>query len=195
MTDKKNKPIISIIAAIGPNRELGKDNKLLWHISADLKRFKRLTQNHAVIMGRKTFESLGRPLPNRLNIVISRNKELDSLKRLSESDVKVCGSIEEALNLAGEPQLSDPSIKSGQPMDFHEVFVIGGGQIYAQAIALADKLYLTLVKKTPEHPDGKFEADTFFPKYNHAFTRTTFVEDHDDNEYKYSFVIFEKWLQ
>lgn len=182
--------MISIIAAIGPNRELGKDNKLLWHIPADLKRFKKLTEGHAVIMGRKTFESLGKPLPDRLNVIITRKARYHVFrpphprasagaqaivsKQISSPSSIFCTSLEEAIKKI--PNLSD------------EVFIIGGGQIYAQALPMADKLYLTLVEKTPEHPDGKFAADTFFPEYEKLFTKKIFEEKHEEDGYKYSFI-------
>ncbi len=175
---------ISIIAAVGPNRELGKNNKLLWHISDDLKRFKKLTQGHAVIMGRKTFESLGEPLPERLNIIITHRRDFLSHQNFTVSGVvpseakKIAfDSLSEALNY----------LKSE-----NEIFVIGGGQIYTQALPLADKLYLTLVEKTPEHPDGKFEADTFFPEYEKIFTKKIFEEKQNKNGYKYTFIEYIK---
>jgi len=178
--------MISIIAAIGPNRELGKDNKLLWHISEDLKRFKKLTQGHAVIMGRKTFESLGRPLPNRINIVVTR--DVEKFKILNpkfqinpKSEIQnpiVCSSLAEAIK-----NVSCSMLHASCP----EVFIIGGGQIYHQGLPLADKLYLTLVEKTPEHPDGKFEADTFFPDYS-EFKKVILKEVHEESGYKYTFL-------
>jgi len=133
---------ISIIAAIGKNRELGKGNNLLWHIPEDLKRFKKLTQGHAVIMGRKTFESIGRPLPNRTNIIITRDSSFtaEGCKMYHSFDTVI-----EAIN-SGE-------INGG------EVFIIGGGQIFELALPYADKLYLTVV-------EGTFDADTFFPDYS-----------------------------
>jgi len=105
-----SKPTISIIVAIGPNREIGNGNNLLWHISEDFKRFKNLTSGHTVIMGRKTYESLPenfRPLPNRVNIVVTRNSQITNLERPSQdsnSKVLICYSVEEALRLAqGKP--------------------------------------------------------------------------------------------
>lgn len=169
---------ISIIAAIGPNRELGKDNRLLWHIPGDMKRFKQLTSGHAVIMGRKTFESIGKPLPNRLNIVITHNiisfqtRYPESVKRHSElvseskkrsrnkfgmTSLVVVSSLDEAIQFT----------KSLTPNYFllttNEVFIIGGGQIYEQAIKIADKLYLTIVESI--NKVEKIDADTFFPDY------------------------------
>lgn len=159
-----NKPLISIIAAIGENKELGKDNKLLWNIPEDLKRFKELTTNHPVIMGRKTFESIGKPLPNRTNIVITRDKNFQVKNCL------VVHSLEEAIELA--------KIK-----DNEEIFIIGGGQIYQQAINLADKLYLTIVK-------GNFGADTFFPDYS-RFKKIVSRKEGQSDKYKYTFL---EWL-
>jgi dihydrofolate reductase len=131
---------LSIICALAENRAIGKDNRLLWHIPEDLKRFKRITAGHAVIMGRRTFESIGRALPDRTNIVISREPDLQAEGCL------VVPSFEAALEKARE-------------IEPEEIFIIGGGQVYRQAIERADKLYLTLIP-------GEYEADTFFPEYN-----------------------------
>ncbi|MFW5888360.1 MAG: dihydrofolate reductase [Patescibacteria group bacterium] len=132
--------MISIIAIIGKNRELGKDNKLLWDMPEDMKRFKELTQGHAVIMGRKTYESIGKKLEGRNNIVITENKNYEA-----KGCTVVC-SIKKAIEYA-------------QEMDREEVFIIGGAQIYEQALPYADKLYLTVV-------DKEAEADTYFPEYS-----------------------------
>jgi dihydrofolate reductase len=126
---------VTIIAATAENNALGKDNRLIWHLPEDLKRFKRLTSGHAIIMGRKTFESLPKALPNRHNIVISRNKNYTA------PGASVCHNLEEAIALA-ENDI--------QP------FIIGGGQIYDQAIEIANKIELTRIHKN-------YEADTFFP--------------------------------
>jgi len=172
--------MISIIAAIGPKRELGKDNRLLWHIPGDLPRFKKLTQGHAVIMGRKTFESLGKPLPDRLNVIITHRRDF-----LSHENLTAPSAVPSKAKKITFDSLSDAFnyLKSE-----NEIFVIGGGQIYAQALPLADKLYLTLVGKTPKHPDGKFDADTFFPEYETLFTKKVFEEKYDKEGYKYSFI-------
>ena len=114
---------ITIIAAISENRVLGKNNKLIWHLPEDLKRFKHFTFGHSIIMGRKTFESLPKALPDRHNIVVTKNKEF------SAEGVTVCHSLVEAINASGDDL---------QP------FIIGGGQIYHQAIELADKIELTI---------------------------------------------------
>ena len=165
--------MISIIAAIGKNRELGKDNKLLWHISEDFKRFKDLTSGHIVIMGRKTYESLPekfRPLPNRTNIVVTRNSNFTTINQLI-----VVGSIEEAIESA-KSKIQNPN---------SEIFIIGGASIYEQGIKYADKLYLTLVEK--EYPD----ADAFFPDYS-QFKKIVSEEKHQDDIYTYRFVELDK---
>ncbi len=151
---------VSIIAAIGKNRELGKDNKLLWHIPADFKRFKALTSGHTVIMGRKTFESIGKPLSNRINIVVTRNRSWTPL------GCTVYHSVEEAIE----------NSELGK-----KIFIIGGASIYKQGIKYADKLYLTLVDK--QYP----EADAFFPDYP-EFKKKVFEESHRDKNYSFKFI-------
>lgn len=156
---------ISIIAALGKNREIGKEGKLLWNIPEDLKRFKQLTMGHAIIMGRKTFESIGKPLPERTNIVLSR-------RNLDIPEVLKASSIEETLAKARE-------------IDREEIFIIGGAEIYAQTLPLADRLYLTLIE------DQK-EADAFFPVYEHLFTKKISEESRKWNGLKYAWVTLEK---
>lgn len=166
--------MISLVAAIGKNRELGKDNKLLWHISEDLKHFKEITSGHVVVMGRKTYESIGRLLPNRTNIVVTSDKQqvISKYEKVPEKLV-VVGSLDEAIEVG--MQYSVSSIKEGEEekilntkYSIHntedEVFIIGGGQIFEQALPIADRLYLTMV-------DATFDADTFFPDYS-KFTKT-----------------------
>ena len=131
--------MFNIIAVIGKNRAIGKKNKLLWHLPHDLKRFKKITFGHPVIMGRITYESLGKPLPGRTNIVVTRNKDFKAPGCL------VFDSLGKAISFAKNKD--------------KEVFIIGGGKIYEQGIKIADKLYLTLVEDSPE-------ADTFFPDYS-----------------------------
>jgi len=138
---------IAIIAAIGKNRELGIDGKLLWHIQDDMRRFKELTTGHPVIMGRKTWESLPlkfRPLPNRTNIVITR-----------QTDYKAEGAIVVDV-------LSDSFLAAEKAVGTNETFIIGGGELYAAAMPYATRLYLTLV-------DAAADADTFFPPYENDF--------------------------
>ncbi|MBN09771.1 MAG: diacylglycerol kinase [Flavobacteriaceae bacterium] len=126
---------ITIIAAAAKNDTLGKENKLIWDLPQDLKRFKSLTSGHSVIMGRKTFESMKKPLPNRRNIVITRNKNYTA------KDVEICYGIQEALVLV---------------KDDSKPFIIGGGEIYKLSMELADCIELTRIHHN-------FEGDTFFP--------------------------------
>jgi len=181
------KPIISIVAAIGRNRELGKNNKLLWNIPEDLKRFKAITTGHPVIMGRKTFESIGRPLPNRLNIVITRDPNF------KPDGVIICHSLAEALEASIKYKVS--SIKQEKKKSIlntkykihdteNEVFIIGGGQIFEQAMPIADRLYLTIV-------DASFDADVFFPDY-HAFNKVISEQKGESNNPPYTFLTLEK---
>ncbi len=157
--------MLSIIAAIGKNRELGKDNTLLWHIPGDLPRFKTLTMGHPVIMGRKTYESIGKPLSGRTNIVISKNPSF------RPEGVILAPSLEEAIRAAeGEAGAE-------------EIFIIGGGSVYAQAIERAARLYLTVV-------DKEAEADTFFPSYD-RFGKVLLSEAHEENGMPYTFSILE----
>src|SRR5574343_279775 len=127
---------ITLIAAIGKNNELGKENKLLWDLPNDMKHFREKTTEKTVIMGRKTFESIGRPLPRRTNIVVTRSADFH------KEGVLVAHSLEEALALAKQSET--------------EVFVIGGGELYRQALPLATALEIT-------HVDMTADADTFFP--------------------------------
>lgn len=174
---------VSIIAAIGNNRVLGQNNELLWHISDDMKQFKTLTLGHPVIMGRKTFESivaaLGKPLPGRTNIIVTRNTNYKGPSFVSktgdnsgESGFLVSTSIEDAIAYAKE-------------IDQEEIFVIGGGQIYAEALPLADRLYLTLINDTKV-------GDTFFPAYENEFTKVISEERHEQEGLKYSYVTLER---
>ena len=135
------KPTISAIAAIGKNRELGKNDKLIWRIPEDMKHFIALTTGHPVIMGRKTFESIGKPLPGRTNIVITRNQDYQSLGCI------VVQTIEDAIAEAGKH-------------DQNEIFIIGGGEIYNLAFGLTDRLYLTIVDAEDKN------ANVFFPDYS-----------------------------
>jgi dihydrofolate reductase len=160
---------ISIIAAIGRNRELGKGGKIPWHISEDFKRFKQITLGHPVIMGRKTWESLPlKPLPGRYSIVITRDSKYTIQ---NTKNVAITRSLEKALRLASLAQGND------------ECFIIGGGQIFNQSISLADKLYLTII-------DASFDADTFFPDYS-DFKKIS-EEDGQEGNYKYKFIELEK---
>ncbi|MCD8173191.1 MAG: dihydrofolate reductase [Alistipes sp.] len=152
--------MISIIAAVAQNGVIGGENKLLWHIPEDLRRFKAITSGHPVVMGRKTFESLGRPLPNRTNIVVTRNRGY------SAEGISTAGSLEEALAM----------LPSGE-----EVFVIGGGEIYRQALPIADRLYITEVLHD-------YEGDTTFLAVDPAQWQEESSEYHPHGEkYPYPF--------
>lgn len=158
---------ISIIAAIGKNRELGKNNKLLWHIPEDMLHFRNTTMGHPVIMGRKTFESLPKPLEGRTNIVLTKNKEFKA-----PAGVLVARTLPQAISM-------------GESRDSHEIFIIGGGEIYHQAIKLADKLYLTVV-------DGTFDADTYFPAYP-EFNKVLYKREGSDKIHKFTFLELTKY--
>jgi len=126
---------LSIIVAIAKNGVIGGNNGLLWHIPEDLKHFKKITSGHSIIMGRKTFESIGKPLPHRRNIVVTRNPSFNA------DGIEIANSLDKALDLV---------------RDESEVFIIGGGEIYKQALPIADKLYVTRVHES-------YEGDTYFP--------------------------------
>lgn len=138
-------PIVSLVAALARNRVIGAGNRLPWHLPEDLKRFKRLTMGAPVIMGRKTYESLGRPLPGRRNIVVTRQVGA------RWNGCEVARSLDDAIALAG---------------DAREVFVIGGAELYAVALPRADRLHLTLI-------DADYAGDTFFPAFDPADWRET----------------------
>lgn len=157
---------VSIIAALGERtRAIGKAGSLLWRIQGDLPRFKTLTTGHPIIMGQKTFESIGKVLPNRTNVVISH------IKGYKVPGAVVVGSPEEALEKACE-------------LNEDEIFIIGGGQIYTQMLPMADRLYLTLI-------DDDAEGDTFFPPY--PFFRTLLHEEGSpDSNPPHKFIILER---
>lgn len=166
----EKKPKISIIAALSKEgRAMGFQNHLLWKIEGDLPRFKQLTTNHPIIMGRKTYGSIGKPLPNRTNIVITRNPEIQL------EGVTIVSSLDEAFRVAKEKEA-----------DNGEVFVIGGGEIYKQAIPFTDRLYLTVVDDEPE-------ADTFFPDYS-DFKKEVSREEHSEHNPPFTYLILEKQL-
>jgi dihydrofolate reductase len=150
-----------IIVAIADNNAIGRDNALLWHISEDLKFFRRTTSGHPVIMGRKTYDSIGRPLPKRTNIVVSRGLESPEgtllAGSLEEAFAKADASIQETANADSVQALAADCTTSANSCQ-SRCFVIGGGQIYAQALELADRLIVTHVHTVIE------DADTFFPE-------------------------------
>ena len=159
--------MLSIIAAISENYVIGKENKLLWHLPEDLKRFKELTTGHTIIMGRKTFESLGKILPNRKHIVITRDENY----KIENENVEIVNDINEI----------DRYVNSNE-----ENFVIGGAIIYSQLIKKAKKMYITKIYK-------KFEGDAYFPKINEEewkiVERKTGFKD-QKNPYNYEYVTY-----
>lgn len=164
--------MISIISAIGNNNEIGKGNTLLWNLPVDMKHFRETTSSHTVIMGQKTFESIGRPLPNRKNIVLTLDKNY------KHEGVEIYNSIESL----------EESLKTSLGFN-EEVFVIGGGQIYRIFLEKADRLYIT-------HVDASFpDADAFFPEINESkwkiISENRTTKD-DKNIYDCNFSIYEK---
>ena len=159
--------IISIIAAMGKNKVIGKNNSLPWKLPADMKHFKELTAGKPIIMGRKTFESLGKPLPKRTNIIITRDQNYKA------EGCIVVHSIEEALKAAEKHE---------------EVMIIGGSQIYKEFLPRANKMYLTLI-------DVDFEGDAYFPEYKIEEWEETAYEQHErgkDNQHNYTFMTLER---
>jgi len=172
--------ILSIISAIGKNNEIGRNNALLWDLPADMKHFREITSGHTVIMGQKTFESLGvspsgelgRPLPKRRNIVLTKD---ENFKR---EGIEIVYSVDELIDLLEKTEKEDS-----------ECFVIGGGQIYKLFIDKADKLYITHVEV--EFPD----ADTFFPQIDMTKWQKISEDKHESdekNKYPYSFVEYKR---
>jgi dihydrofolate reductase len=159
--------MISIIVAIAENNVIGKENKLIWYLPKDLKHFKETTTGHYIIQGRKTFESFGKPLPNRTTVIITRNKNYKA------EGCIVVNSLQEALDIA---------------INEKEVFIIGGGEVYKQAMTIADRIYLTKVHQS-------FEGDTFFPEINmkdwNELSRQDFEPD-EKNKYPFSTLILER---
>ncbi len=161
--------IVSLIVAMDRNRGIGVHNKLPWHLPADLKRFRELTMGHHIIVGRKTFESIGRPLPGRHTIIVTRNE------RYQATGCLIVHSLAEALTLARE---------RGET----EVFVCGGAEIYAQAMPVADRIYVTEVQ-------AEVGADAFFPDYDHEQWSEQEVVHHsadEKNRYPFTFKILSK---
>lgn len=160
---------ISIMVARSDNNVIGKDNDLVWHMPADLKYFKETTSGHYVVMGRKTYESVDKPLPGRLNIIVTRQSDY-----YREACI-VVHSLEEALALGRE---------NGQ----QELFILGGAEIYRLGLEVADRIYLTEIH-------GEFEGDTFFPEIDQAIWKEVKRDDHEADEknpHPYSFVILER---
>lgn len=161
--------MISIVVSVGENREIGKDNDLLWNIPEDRKRFRDITMGHTVIWGRKTFESvinyIHKAPPGRTNIIVTRDANY------AYEGCVIVHSLEEAMQMAMEKERD-------------EIFIGGGGQLYKDMLDHVDRLYLTVVH-------GKFESDTFFPDYS-RFTKVLEKEDRETSGYKYTFLTLEK---
>lgn len=155
---------VSMIAAVGKNLELGKNNDLIWHFKEDMKFFKDTTMGHTVVMGRKTFESLPKALPGRKNIVISSNAEYQA------QGATVVTSVEEALQIA----------------DNEEIFVIGGGKIYAEFLPYADKLYLTEIDAECA------DADIYFPQFNKSDYIKEIINYYDIDGVEFYHVVYKK---
>lgn len=159
--------MINIIVAVAKNGVIGDKNSLLWHIREDMVHFRTLTSGHPVIMGRKTYDSIGRPLPKRTNVVITRDKELKI------EGCTMAHSLEEAI------ALFDPQ---------EEIFIIGGAQIYAQALPLAHRIYLTVVER-------EYQGDTSFPAIDYSIWKQTSREDFSSGEafeFPFSFITMER---
>jgi dihydrofolate reductase len=144
---------IYIVVAIATNNAIGKNNELLWHLPKDLKHFKQITSGHTVVMGRKTFDSIGKPLPNRRNIIITR-------QYINPEGCEVVNSLDAAFALAAPDE---------------DLYVIGGAEIYRQAMAVTDYIYLTIVRQA-------FDADAYFPEIDMAIWEETEREDHQADE-------------
>lgn len=160
--------MITLIVAKSDNQVIGHNNQLIWRLSSDLKRFKQLTTGHPIIMGRKTFESIGKPLPHRSNIVVTKNKNWKANETL------IVHSLEEAIEKA---QAVNPKI-----------FIIGGGKIYEQAMSFADAIEVTEVHST-------FDGDTHFPEIDKEIWKEVsreFFHKDENNEFDYSFVRYER---
>ncbi len=168
--------MLSLIVAVADGNAIGRENKLLWHISEDLKYFKKVTTGHPVIMGRKTYESIGRALPGRRNIVVSRKGcELGEVKNPDTTSLECAKSIEDAINIA-----------KGEKDEF---FVIGGGEIYKQTFEAADRLYITHIYASID------DADTFFPQISpqewEIEHEGEYLHD-DENDIDFEFIIYKR---
>lgn len=167
--------MLSIIVAVAQNGAIGRDNGLLWHISEDLKYFKATTTGHPVIMGRKTYESVGRPLPGRRNIVLTRGElEIPQIKNPQTTSMEVVDSLEKVLEIAAGDE---------------EFFIMGGGMLYNATFGLADKLYITRIFAAAE------DADTFFPDVNEEewiVEKEGEVLHDEENDIDFQFVVYKR---
>ncbi len=160
---------VSLVVAAAENNAIGKNNQLLWHLPNDLKFFKNITWGMVVVMGRRTYESVNKPLPGRVNIVITRQADWKAEGTITAADIK-------------------DALKKAEATNCKEILVIGGGEIYKQAMPVADKIYITRVHAT-------LEGDTFFPEINEAEWKLTSNDDFEKDEkhqYSYSFQTWEK---
>lgn len=169
--------IVSLIVAMEEIGGIGRENRVPWHLSTDLRQFKKLTLGHHLIMGRKTYESIGRPLPGRITIVVTRNPDysVSNCPASSQVECLIVHSLEAALQLAAE---------KGE----EEAFIIGGGEIFAQSLAIADRIYLTQV-----HTQGKM--DVFFPPFDEQawVVQESFYQPADEkNEFPFTFKLLIK---
>lgn len=171
-------PHLSALVAMARNRVIGRNNALPWRLPPDLKRFKALTMDHPIIMGRKTFESIGKPLPGRMCIIVTRQPGY------AVKDAIVVNSIAEALEACSE-EAPESSAGDKETTD-KENFVIGGGEIFSQALPMCDRLYITEIQRD-------FEGDTLFPEFNHDEWMEVSREEHmDDNGLEYHFVVLDR---
>jgi dihydrofolate reductase len=157
--------MINLIVAISRNRVIGKENKLPWHLPEDLKRFRLITNNNVVVMGRKTHLSIGKVLPNRLNVILSRDTKW--YNPLGDNCV-VCYSVEEVI----------------EKFKYRDLFIIGGSEIYNQFLPYTDKIYLTLI-------DKDFEGDAYFPSLDDSWKEVE-RETLEKEDFKYHFILFNK---
>lgn len=157
--------MISLIVAMGKNHVIGLNNQMPWHLPADLAYFKKVTTGHPILMGRKTFESIGRPLPNRTNVILTRDTSFQA------EGCTVIHSIDDAIELAKKEDL----------------FIIGGAEIYNQFLPFVEKMYITKISES-------FEGDTFFPEFGDGWQLVASEKHRADekNQYDYEFQIFEK---
>jgi len=164
---------LSIVVAVAENGVIGKDNQLPWHLPEDLKYFKRTTMGHPIVMGRKTFESIGRPLPGRTNIVVTRQEQWQA------DGVEVAHSLDDALAIANKVGAND---------GVEQAMLIGGAELYKQGLAACKHLYLTEVQ-------AAVDGDAFFPELDRSEWREVRRESHlasDNNPHAYAFVLFER---
>ncbi|YCA44805.1 type 3 dihydrofolate reductase [Bacillus sp. JZ8] len=160
--------MISFIVAMDDNNLIGKDNALPWHLPADLAYFKKVTTNHTIVMGRKTYESIGRPLPNRKNVVLTHSTSFQ------EEGVTVIHSLDELKEMANRSN--------------EELFIIGGARLYEQLLPVADRLYVTHIRAT-------FDGDTHFPVFSKEEWKIIDSKEHkkdEKNAYDYEFVVYER---